>query len=60
MKGGNAMDRLVMLIYALVLVLDLSDDGPFGRVKSVAPESPVKSLELSSDSYAPEAKRMTR
>ncbi len=49
MEGGDAMNRLVMIICALVLVLGLSDDGRFGQAKTVAPESPVKSLGVSSD-----------
>jgi hypothetical protein len=45
------MKRMIMLICALVLVLDLTDDGRLGKATSVVPHSPVKSLEVSSDHY---------
>ena len=45
------MKRTVMLICALVMVLDLSDDGRLGKATFAAPPSPVKSLEVSSDHY---------
>jgi len=45
------MKRTVMLICALVLVLDLSDDGRLGKATFVVPPSPVKSLEASPDHY---------
>ena len=45
------MKRSVMLICALVLVTDLSDDGRLGKATFVSPHSPVKSLEVSSDHY---------
>jgi hypothetical protein len=49
--SGDVMKRMVVLICALVLVLDLSDDGRLGKAASVVPHSPVKSLEVSSDHY---------
>jgi len=41
--------RLVLLICALVLLADLSDDGQLGRVRLVAPPTPVKSLSAAGD-----------
>jgi hypothetical protein len=45
------MKRVVMLICALVLVLDLSDDGRLGKAPFVSPHSLVKSLEVSPEHY---------
>lgn len=49
------MKRMVMLICILFLILDLADDGCLGKAKFVAPHSPVKSLEVSSNHYGSEA-----
>jgi hypothetical protein len=49
------MKRLVMLICVFVLMFDLADDGCLGKAMFVAPHSPVKSLEVSSDHYGSEA-----
>jgi hypothetical protein len=40
---------MVVLICALVLLLDLADDGHLGKVKFVAPLPAVKSLEAASE-----------
>jgi len=41
------MKRMILLICAFVLVLDLSDDGRLGKATSVVTPSPVKSLQAS-------------
>jgi hypothetical protein len=46
-----AVKRTVLLICALVLLLDLADDGYLGKVKYVAPDSPAKSLDFSVENH---------
>ena len=36
------MKRLVLLLFALVLVIDLADDGCHGKVRCVSPHSSIK------------------
>jgi hypothetical protein len=40
-----------MLICALFLMFDLADDGRLGRVRFVAPQTPVKSLNSAASHY---------
>jgi hypothetical protein len=54
MAGGNAMKRLVICICVLFLMFDLAEDGCLGKVKFVAPHSPVKSLGVSYKHYRSE------
>jgi hypothetical protein len=49
------MKRMVMVICILILMCDLSDDGHLGNTKFLAPHSPVKSLEVSSNHDASSA-----
>jgi hypothetical protein len=43
--------RTILVICALVLLLDLADDGHLGNVKFVAPDSPVESLKTSCECH---------
>jgi hypothetical protein len=45
------MQRMVILICALILILDLADDGRLGKGMFTVPHSPVKSLEVYSDNH---------
>ena len=48
---GAAVNGVVVLIGAFVLILNLADDGRFGKDNFVAHHPPVKSLNAASDDY---------
>jgi hypothetical protein len=45
------VNGVVVLICAFVLILDLADDGRFGKDTFLAHHPPVKSLNVASDDY---------
>jgi hypothetical protein len=45
------MKRVLIIICALFLLIDLSDDGRLWKATSFVPHSPVQSLEVSSDHH---------